>query len=140
MLPGYVLTVAKGGPKLKPADPDANGAGSQLDVRDTLMSGIADYGLHMTPSAGARLRMEFTKLPIAALAIVLISYAQAPVLDETGLSGRYQGGFEFEFSAADPTNSSLLEGVDQLGLRLEKRSLPVEMLVIDHIERAPSDN
>jgi uncharacterized protein (TIGR03435 family) len=45
------------------------------------------------------------------------------------------------FAASDPAgNSSLKESVQKLGLRLEPRKLPVDVMVIDHIEKSPTDN
>ena len=47
-------------------------------------------------------------------------------LDQTGRSGSYY--FALEFARED------------LGLRLEKHKGPVEMLVVDHIEKTPTEN
>ena len=43
-------------------------------------------------------------------------------------------------AASTPTGTSVLGAVQQLGLRLEPRKSPVEMVVIDHIEKAPTEN
>ena len=136
---GFALMVAKGGSKLRLAESDTTAGDSPLDTRDTLMGAGTQYGLRLGASTGGNLRMEFTKMPMAALAIIAVSWANAPMLDETGLLGRYQGSFEFAFNPAD-RDGSFLEGVSQLGLRVEKRNVPVEMLIIDHIERTPSAN
>ncbi len=45
------------------------------------------------------------------------------------------------FAAADPGSvSSLKDSVQKLGLRLEPRKLPIDMMVIDHIEKSPTEN
>jgi uncharacterized protein (TIGR03435 family) len=43
-------------------------------------------------------------------------------------------------AAGDPGPSLFVALQQQLGLRLEKRKLPVDVLVIDHIERLPAAN
>jgi uncharacterized protein (TIGR03435 family) len=57
-----------------------------------------------------------------------------PVVDKTALDGLYD--FTFEWPDA---NSSLFASVDELGLKLEAKREPVEVLVIDRAER-PSRN
>jgi uncharacterized protein (TIGR03435 family) len=42
--------------------------------------------------------------------------------------------------ASDPGGSSLKDSVQKLGLRLESRKLPLDVMVIDHIEKSPTDN
>jgi uncharacterized protein (TIGR03435 family) len=66
-----------------------------------------------------------------------------PVLDRTGIPGRYS------FSLQYVSDDGLLQGVsgpsltaaleEEIGLKLESRRLPVEFLIIDHIEE-PSEN
>jgi len=68
-----------------------------------------------------------------------------PVIDTTGVPGKYDLKFWWS-PAADSSDSvegpsmlSALEG--QLGLKLRpKKAAPVEMLVIDHLERSPTEN
>jgi uncharacterized protein (TIGR03435 family) len=43
-------------------------------------------------------------------------------------------------AASDPSGSSLFTSVQQLGLKLEPRKLPYDYLVIDHVEKAPTEN
>jgi uncharacterized protein (TIGR03435 family) len=44
-------------------------------------------------------------------------------------------------TASDPSgNSTLYESVEKLGLKLESRKAPVEQLVVDHMEKAPTEN
>ena len=76
-----------------------------------------------------------------------------PVVDQTGLTGRYDIDVTYTpdaFSAAtlaqrggtlppgvevDPNGPSIFRALEeQLGLKLEAKKLPVPVLVIDHIE------
>ena len=43
-------------------------------------------------------------------------------------------------TASDPAGGSIFASVQQLGLRLEKDKAPFENLVIDHLEKNPTDN
>jgi uncharacterized protein (TIGR03435 family) len=74
-----------------------------------------------------------------------------PVVNKTGLTGKYD--FTLEYSRAamssagaplDAANDSGLsiEGAvqEQLGLRLESKKAPVDVMVLDHVERVPPEN
>lgn len=71
------------------------------------------------------------------------------VLDQTGLKGTYNlqfdmgmpGRREGEGAAAMPadTGPTIFEALDQIGLKLESRRMPISVIVIDHIE-PPSAN
>lgn len=67
---------------------------------------------------------------------MLASYLHAPVIDATALDGAYRA--TLNFSIADP--NSLAVAVQQLGLKLERRKMHIAVLVVDHVERAPSAN
>jgi uncharacterized protein (TIGR03435 family) len=44
-------------------------------------------------------------------------------------------------TASDPTGgSTIFKSMEKLGLKLERAKLPVEMLVVDHLEKMPTDN
>jgi uncharacterized protein (TIGR03435 family) len=43
-------------------------------------------------------------------------------------------------AASDPSGSSIFAAVQQLGLKLDPRKVPMERLVIDHLERTPTEN
>ena len=86
-------------------------------------------------------------LDIAAFVRSLsISMARA-VIDETGLKGRYKIELEYEkedLSTSDPEGSAcptiFAAMKDQLGLELLPRNGSIEMLVIDHFEKVPTEN
>jgi uncharacterized protein (TIGR03435 family) len=105
-----------------------------------------------------------SKMTLSMLAKALSFYTNRPVIDATGLKGNYR--MELDFSAKDLRDAaaksgaaamapqpaagaddaaelpaeSLLASVRQLGLKLESRQMQIEMLVIDHLEKAPTAN
>jgi uncharacterized protein (TIGR03435 family) len=66
------------------------------------------------------------------------------VVDETGLTGYYDGQIEYQSSAAAKADTlakaPALTIVDQLGLTLEVRKAPRKFLVIRASDRAPTEN
>jgi uncharacterized protein (TIGR03435 family) len=69
------------------------------------------------------------------------------VIDKTGLTGRYDYHLEYQVTmpGQPPPNEfggpPIAEALEkQLGLHLEKTKVPVEMLIVDHIERTPTEN
>lgn len=66
-----------------------------------------------------------------------------PVLDRTGLTGNF--GFQLKFAPAtnvnpDPDRPHLVTALtEQLGLKLEATQAPIDVLVIDRVDR-PSEN
>ena len=137
----YKLVIAKGGPKLREAKPDGThpGAGS---MQGSVLSG----------------KVTAQAVPIAELAHELTQMLGHPVLDKTELKGVYD--FELQFTPddrlqppsgrapnerlppppADSNAPSLFDALkEQLGLKLESGKGPVEVIVIDHVER-PSAN
>jgi uncharacterized protein (TIGR03435 family) len=43
-------------------------------------------------------------------------------------------------AASDPSNGSVFTAVQQLGLRLEPRKSPIETIIVDHVEKIPTEN
>ena len=64
----------------------------------------------------------------------------APIVDKTGIAGRFDFHLEFARDMADDAGISIFTAVqEQLGLKLMPDKGPVEVLVIDHVEK-PSEN
>jgi uncharacterized protein (TIGR03435 family) len=122
--PGYALVVAKGGPRLRESKAEA----TQMDGK-----GPGQIGAE--------------KVPMTMLARGLQNILERFVLDETGLTGEYD--FELKWlperlveqrpgdePPADVSGPSIFTALqEQLGLKLEARKGPVEIVVVDRIER-----
>jgi uncharacterized protein (TIGR03435 family) len=66
------------------------------------------------------------------------------VVDQTGLNGSYDFDLQYaldELTATDTDRMPLLDAVQsQLGLKLEARKGPVKVIIVDHIEKTPTEN
>ncbi|MEO8098344.1 MAG: TIGR03435 family protein [Acidobacteriota bacterium] len=136
-MPVYVLTLDRNGPKnLKQQEP-ANGSDLKIDYeRD-----------------GLRRKWNAKFAPIAFFAWRLSQFMDRPIIDQTGLKGNYT--FDLAFSDEPPlralgntdappsveaTGATIFEALrDQLGLKLERRTGPVDVIVIDQAQR-PTEN
>lgn len=131
----YVLTVAKNGPKLLAAS-----TGDPKGPPNLAM-----------PALGRFRARNATMLDFAG---ELQGNLNRPVVDQTGISGRYDFGLNW---TPDDDQRTRITGFpvpprgneevpdlftaiqEQLGLKLESAKGPIELLVIDHIEK-PSEN
>jgi len=81
--------------------------------------------------------------PMAYIAETFTRFAGRLVVDRTGLEGLYDVKLQWTpdtLRDSNPTGASLADAVqDQLGLKLESGTGPVEVLVIDHVEH-PTEN
>jgi bla regulator protein blaR1 len=117
----YVLTVAKGGPKMKESAPGMLGrSNGEILSKGSQMGNFVRF-----------------------LAVDL----RRPVTDATGLTGTY--AFDLKWTPDRPANAepgaeipsdpgpTIFTAIEeQLGLRLESRKAPVETLIIERVEKA----
>lgn len=133
-LPVYILSVAKNGPKLRPSE-----APSDED-----------------PVVVSRIFPDRVELPVRnasmgqVIAVMQRSIFDRPILDRTGIRGRYDFDLEWApdesqfdgqlrgpFDSSKPSFYTAIQ--EQVGLKLETAKGPVLALVIDKVER-PSEN
>jgi uncharacterized protein (TIGR03435 family) len=144
----YELVLAKGGSRLKiaapPGDPpDAPSFSGELkkdaDGFPVLPPGRTVYAIamdHATLQGSAETMEHF--------ASTLGDQLRAPVIDATGLTGKYD--FTLKWLPGDLRTDQdpgmSLEGSlpQQLGLSLRKTRSQVDVLVVDHVERTPTEN
>jgi uncharacterized protein (TIGR03435 family) len=126
-LPVYAIQIAKGGPRLKPAanpaaepDQDADGHGTEMTQIYT-SAAISDFAMGMQFFVPDR-----------------------PIVDQTGLTGRYDIRLRYTDDVAHAADPDAPPGLftaiqEQLGLKLEPVRAPVDVFVINHVEK-PSPN
>lgn len=149
-LPIYALIKDKAGAKLKSSDDavaDENAIatvekGEGKDGFPVLTPGAAGIVVE-TRNGRARITGFHADLP--KLADFLSTQLGRPVFDQTGINGTYDFAVYYrpENAPADDTTPypAIFDALrEQLGLRLDARKGPVEMLVIDRIEKVPVGN
>jgi uncharacterized protein (TIGR03435 family) len=78
---------------------------------------------------------------VAGLIQTLAWDLDRPIVDKTGLKGNYDFKLEWSPDENDPSGISLFTAIkEQLGLRLDSAKGPVNVLVIEHADRVPTDN
>ncbi len=83
---------------------------------------------------------------MASFALDLSAEVGRPITDATGLKGKYDFTLNYITETDGPpppeaTGPNIFRAVqEQLGLKLEPKKGTAEVLVIDHIEKTPTDN
>jgi uncharacterized protein (TIGR03435 family) len=155
---------ASGGPAapLAPAPTDG-GAQVRVNVQSeaggTVNTSSINGNVKMLPRENG-MRIEVTKMNATGMVDLLARFVERPVIDATDLKGRYDFTLDVGFGdmlalaraagmnvpiqappgAMDPGNSAVFTAIQQYGLKLEARKAPIEMLIIDHVEKTPTDN
>ncbi len=125
-----LVTVARGGPKFSPTksieylpDETCNGDGGNV------------------------IECRFTAVPMEGFAELLRYFLDRPIVDQTGLTGRYDFILKWarQDAPANPDTAAVsVPGLftamqEQIGLKAESSKGPTEVLIIEHAEK-PSDN
>lgn len=123
----YAIKVTKGGPKLAHSAENAYGLPTQ-----------SGHG------QGSQQQRKFTNNSMSDFALGMQAYLDRPVVDETGLSGRYDFTLKWTPDTSVTSEANAAPGIftavqEQLGLKLEATKGLVDVLVIEHIEK-PSPN
>jgi uncharacterized protein (TIGR03435 family) len=119
-LPVYELVIAKHGPKLKESAPGESG-----------------------PTGMSPGKLSAHAYPVSGLAMSLSGVVGRVIIDKTGLTGQYDIDLTWAWrddpgsGESGPSIFTALQ--EQLGLKLEPAKAPIDVVVIDHIER-PSEN
>jgi bla regulator protein BlaR1 len=143
-LPVYALLVGKNGPKLHEAKPNDTYPDGIKDPDGVARSGLMRMGPGGLTAQG---------LPMATIVRLLSQQLGRTVVDKTGLTGIYDVNLKWTPDSGpasmmgadskptpDTSGPSIFTAIqEQLGLKLESRKGPVEVLVIDSAER-PSAN
>jgi uncharacterized protein (TIGR03435 family) len=140
----YEMTVSRGGPKFRESTsvdgPPAAAAGNLQ--RDADGYPILKAGTTMAVVPGhARIRSDGQTM--AWFAHLLSGQLHSPVIDATGLVGKYDFllSWSFEDNSAGDAVDALISAVQlELGLKLQQKKGQGEVLMIDRLEKTPSGN
>jgi uncharacterized protein (TIGR03435 family) len=157
----YNLVVARGASKLKPAAPDSpqesGGASKNANTGKVGQDGFPipppGNGPWMGVASGDKMGMRGHNQTVAEIIKAIGPRTlDGPLTDATGLTGKYDYTIFWSMranSAAlrgatpgdEPDGPSIFDAIqDRLGLKIEKKRGPVQMLVVDHVERKPTAN
>jgi uncharacterized protein (TIGR03435 family) len=157
------LIVTKAGPNLKeaaPTDPNASpGATSgpvtldQYGFPQLTQPGMTTMNTFVNGVPVARLTARAQ--PISRLVVALRAALQEPVQDKTGLTGKYDFTLEYALGGAMAASSPSPSGnapdaeigfptiayaIKSLGLALQDTRTTLDVLVVDHAEKVPTEN
>lgn len=150
--PVYALVLARSdgrlGPQLRPSTVDCAALLASFQARKETPPNT----INGRPSCGTQARagtMMTTSTTMADFVRNLAPMAGRPIVDRTGLTGRYDldlswtpdpAGAPGTTPAVDNDRPALVTAVqEQLGLKLDSQRLPFETLVIDSVERPTED-
>ena len=150
-------------------DGDRSFAGAERGTVSRTAGGMLfnSPGFRREVNDNGHVRFEYDSLAMEGFANLVSRYLDRPVVDQTGLKGNYQVSYEIDFKAiamammnkdlmstgqqaanpaamedrpmSDPVDA-ISSSVKKLGLKLESRVLPCDVLVIDHIAKTPTEN
>ncbi len=186
--PELNLVVAKGGAKLKEAEPEPEGAAEEpLKPGEMATEGpegrqrfsfgkdgtfhASGQGMEVSGGMkGTAFYIDAKRIKMDSFAQLLSQFAGTTVVDKTGLKGSYQMVLDFSLeelvamaqasglaaamgggpapapgqgpanAASDPSGPSVTALVQKYGLKLVSQKTPTDFIVIDHIEKTPTEN
>ncbi len=146
-MPTIALTLGKDGPKLREAAPESGDG-----------QGGAQVGMSASETGE---RMEVKGGTMSTLVNTLTGLLGQPVVDQTGLTGRYDLVLEFSRTETAGPNAtggfnepptlpppppgaepgvSIYSSIQKLGLKLTGQKTPMPVLIVDSAERSPVEN
>lgn len=144
---GFALIVGKNGPKLKlaelpPADspdltPEQRRERMQARMADMMkrMQETRENGAVVGPARSA----NWESVTSEELANHLTAFTEAPVVDETHLTGKYSV-YIATWTSPDVPGGTIFDAVEKLGLKLEPRKILIETIVVDQVSKSPTAN
>jgi uncharacterized protein (TIGR03435 family) len=165
--PVYVLEVAKGGLKMRESAPDPNTEDAKAPLNIT--GGGSAQGVSVNLGRGSSYtfgnnKFEAKRLTMAALAGNLERFVDRPIVDLTDLRASYD--FTLDITDEDyrvmlihagvnagvslppqalrlldgASTPSLFDSMQKVGLKLDSRKAPLDMVVVDDARKTPTDN
>jgi uncharacterized protein (TIGR03435 family) len=145
---------------LAPAPTDGGAqirVGVTSDTSGNIASASVNGSMKMIPRENG-MRIQCTKMNTTGMMELLGRFVERPVIDDTGLKSRYDFDLDVGLQdmlslakaaginvpvmpqAADVGGSVVFTAIQQYGLKLEPRKAAIDMLMIDRVEKTPTDN
>jgi len=158
---GYDLLVAKGGVKMKKSSEEDSAAAEQPAAGPRLSAGLDAKGYPQLLLPGIMAVSKKNSSPFALhlmaraqtlseLAKMLKDYLGSPIVDKTGLSGRYDCTLDFlrgtaatiqwRADAPDDSVPYIPDAVDVLRLKMASAKIPLDTVFVDSADRIPTEN
>jgi uncharacterized protein (TIGR03435 family) len=122
----FVLVIGKGGSKL--------------------VQSATQGDSEVTPDQ-SKMQVTILRTPLSQLTDLLYNVLRAPVVDETGLTGKYDLNINVAKYVAmgsdgpvDPIGIIQTALQEEMGLKLESRKVDLDMLIVDRIEKSAGEN
>lgn len=166
--PVYALVVEKSGLKAKES-PDDGAATEESTAPVNISGGGGRGGVHIDLGHGSYFTLADNKfiarkITMPSLADTLARFEDKPVIDMTGVSGAYD--IDLSFTEEDyrallirsaiaagvtmppeaihvmeaANGYSMVDALDKLGLKLESRKAPIDMMIVDQLAKGPTEN
>lgn len=155
----YTLSVGNDGPKLKAAAPNASANSTwprDGGGRTFIGGGQTPHGWIAYFRLNGHYVIEGSGIAVADILPLLRREVDGPIVDMTGLKGLYDLSLPVpglwlrnssmakswgdDAEPSDPAEVDLFKSFENLGLKLEKRAVPIKQLAIDHAEKVPIGN
>jgi uncharacterized protein (TIGR03435 family) len=163
----YALVLGKHPLKLTPAPPDEDKGNASEPLEVTGGGSVAGVNVNLGHGSSwsfAPNRFEAKKLNMEVFASNLERFADRPIVDKTGLKGQFDFSFDINPEDYQPmlirsaiaagvslppqalrlldgsSSASLSDALEQIGLRLEPRKEPLDVMVVDSANKTPSEN
>ena len=124
----------------------------------------------MTMGPNNSMHLELSRITMEGVVEIVGRFVDRPIVDMTELKGTYQFSLDLSMedlmnvarqqgmmvpgagpaaggdgskpadTASDPSSGSIFTALQQYGLKLEPRKAPIDLLVIDHLEKTPTEN
>lgn len=167
--PVYVLEVAKGGLKMQESAPDPDTVNADPKAPVNITGGGSSQGISLNLGRGSSFtfsnnKLQANRVTMPAFAATLERFVDRPIVDMTDLKGSYDLAIDVtqeDYRAMliragvnagvslppealrlldGATVPSLFDAMQKLGLRLDARKAPLDLLVIDDARKTPTEN
>jgi uncharacterized protein (TIGR03435 family) len=165
-MPAYALILGKPPLNLKEAPADSTPPAPNSAVSANVAASAAGVSMNLEGGGSytfANNQFQFHKVTMDVLALQLARYMDSPVVNLTALKGTYDLTLNVTqedyyillvrlganngailppqaMPLLNGTPASLFDSIEQQGLRLDKRKLPLDTITVDQINQTPSDN